>query len=256
MAMRSMWKGSLGFGMVAIPVKLYGAADDNRIAMNQLHSECGSRIKMPKYCPKCDRQLEAGEIIKGYPIDKDHYVPVTEEELDSLPLNSLKSIQVDAFIKDIDDPRYFKDNYILSPEEVGAKAFVLFVKAMEQVGVVGVAKIAIREKEQLCAVRPFNGVLLLQTLHWGDELRDYGELVPFASVSDAEMEMAGKLVAGMTKDVDLASYKDKYREALVELISAKLEGKTIEIPKAPPKQDADLAKQLLASLNALEPAKA
>ena len=249
--MRSMWKGSLSFGLVCIPVKLYGATDDKKISMNQLHSECGSRIKMPKYCPKCDRQIEASEIVKAYPIDKEHYVPVTTEELEMLPLNSLKSIQVDAFVKGVEDPRYFKDSYLLSPEEVGAKAFVLFVKAMEQVGVVGIAKIAIREREQLCSVSPFNGVLLLQTLHWGDELREYSELVPFASVSDAEMEMAGRLIGGMTKEVDLADYHDDYRKALVELISAKLEGKTIEIPEAPKPQDADLAKQLMASLNAM-----
>ncbi len=115
--MRSIWKGSLGFGMVAIPIKLYGATDDKRIAMNQLHTECGSRIKMPRYCPKCDRQLEAGEIVKGYPIDKDHYVPVTPEELDNLHLNSLRSIQVDAFVKSVEDPRYFKTSYLLSPDE-------------------------------------------------------------------------------------------------------------------------------------------
>jgi len=253
--MRAIWSGAISFGLVVIPCKLYGSTDDKKISMNQLHSECGSRIKMPKYCPQCDRQLEASEITKGYPIDKDHYVPVTPEELEMLPLNSLKSIQVDAFVKNIEDLRYFKDCYLLSPEEVGAKAFVLFVKAMEQVGVMGVAKIAIRDREQLCAVRPFNGILLLQTLHWDDELRDYGELVPFASVSDQEMEMAGKLIGGMTKEVDLASYKDEYRQALVELIQAKLAGKTIEAPIAPPKQEADLANQLLASLNALEPAK-
>lgn len=252
--MRSMWKGSLGFGMVVIPVKLYGATDDNRISMNQLHTECGSRIKMPKFCPQCNRQVETSEIVKGYPLDKEHYVPVTEEELDSLPLSSLKAIQVDAFVKGVDDPRYFKDSYLLSPEEVGVKAFVLFVKAMEQVGVVGIAKIAIREKEQLCELRPFNGLLLLQTLHWGDELRDYGEIIPFASVTDKEMEMAGRLIGGMTREVDLASYKDEYRTALVELISAKLAGKTIEAPKTKPKQDVDLVKQLLASLNSLQPA--
>jgi len=240
--------------MVAIPIKLYGATDDKRISMNQLHTECGSKIKMPRYCPKCDRQLEAGEIVKGYPIDKDHYVPVTPEELESLPLNSLKSIQVDAFVKGVDDPRYFKASYLISPEEVGAKAFVLFVKAMEQAGVMGIAKISIRDKEQLCSLQPFNGVLLLQTLHWSDELREYQELVPYATVSDKEMEMAGKLIGGMTRDVDLADYHDEYRQALIELIQAKLEGKTIEAPIAPKRQDKDLADQLLASLNAMEPA--
>jgi len=252
--MRSICKGTVSFGMVAIPIKLYGATDDKRIAMNQLHTECGSRIKMPRYCPKCDRHLEAGEIVKGYPIDKDHYVPVTPEELENLSLNSLKSIQVDAFVKGVEDPRYFKASYLLSPEEVGAKAFVLFVKAMEQAGVMGIAKISIRDKEQLCSLQPFNGVLLLQTLHWSDELRDYQEIVPYATVSDNEMEMAGKLIGGMTRDVDLADYHDEYRQALVELISAKLEGKTIEAPIAPKRQDKDLADQLLASLNAMEPA--
>lgn len=253
--MRSIWKGSLVVSMVPIPIKLYGATEDKRISMNQLHSECGSRIKMPKYCPKCDRQLEAGEIIKGYPIDDEHYVPVTPEELESLNLNSLRSIQVDAFTKSIEDPRYFMDSYILSPEEVGAKAFVLFVKAMEAAGVMGIAKVAFREREHICAIRPFNGVLLLQTLHWGDELREYQELVPYATVSDKEMEMVGRLVSGMTKEVDLTSYQDEYRRALVELISAKLEGKTIEAPIAPKRAEKDLADQLLASLNALEPAK-
>lgn len=255
MGMRSIWKGSIGFGMVVIPVKLYGACDDNTIKFNQLHTECGSRVKMPKYCPNCDRQIEAGEIVKGYEIDKDHYVTITPEELEMLPLNSIKSIQIDAFVKGIDDPRYFEKSYLLSPDEVGAKAFVLFVKAMEKANVVGIAKIALREKEQVCSVRPFNNILLLQTLHWSDELRDYGEITPFASVTDEEMEMAGKLIGGMSKEVDLTSYRNEYRKALLEMIGAKLAGKTIQAPPPQPKQtDADLAKQLLASLNALQPA--
>jgi len=249
--MRSMWKGSLGWGMVAIPVKLYGATDDKKISMHQLHTECHSRIKMPRYCSQCDRQVETSEIVKGYEISKDKYVEVTESDLDTLPLNSLKSIQIDAFVEKVGDLRYYKDCYFLSPEEVGVKAFVLFVKAMEDAGVVGISKISIREREQLCCVRPFEGILLLQTLHWTDEFRDYGELIPFATITDAELEMAGKLVGAMTKEVSLENYKDSYREALIELINAKLEGRTIEAAPAPPKQDADLAKQLLASLNAI-----
>lgn len=284
--MRSIWKGSIGFGMVAIPVKLYGATEDKKISMKQLHKECGGLVKMPRACPGCDdkiidsiragladdgvsndelmalvEELKTGivaeDIMKGYPISKEHFVPITKEEMEMLPISSLKTIQVDAFVKNIEDPRYFKTSYLLSPEEVGAKAFVLFVQAMEAAKVMGISKIAIRDKEQLCAVRPFNGVLLLQTLHWGDELRDYGDIVPFASVTDEELDMAGKLIAGLTKEVDLAGYKDEYRGALVDMISAKLEGKTIEAPTPPPPQaEADLTKQLLASLNAIEPAKA
>lgn len=256
--MRSMWKGSLGFGMVAIPVKLYGATDDKRTGMLcNLHSECKTRLKQPRYCPTCDRHLESmDEVIKAYEIDKDHYIPVTPEELENIRLESTHTIQVEGFIRAdaLSDPRWFKDAYFLSPEEVGAKAFVLFVKAMEDVGVIAISKISIRDKEQLCAVRPYNGILLLQSLHWADELRDFSELVAFASVTDKEMEMATALINAMTKDMNLSQYKDEYREALVELIEAKLEGKVIEAPK-PKKQEADLADALLASLDAVEPTK-
>jgi len=253
-----MWKGSLGFGMVAIPVKMYKAVEEKSIHFNQLHEACGTQVKMPKYCPTCDRQVEASEIIKAYPLDAKagKFVPVTSEELGNLPLDSIKSIKVDGFIKGIEDPRWFNTAYVLAPEEVGAKAFVLFTKAMEESGVIGIAKISVRERESLCAVRPFGGVLILQTMHWGDELRDYGELIPFADVSEKEMEMAKALITGMTSEIDLDSYQDDYRKALVELISAKLEGRTIEAPVAPVKQEGDLLEQLLASLKAVEPATA
>ena len=256
---KSTWSGSLGFGMVAIPVKLYGATEDKRKALeiHGYHSECGSRVSMPKTCQKCDKKLEADEIVRGYAIDENNFVPLTESDYESLPLESLRQIQVDAFVKDLGDPRWIKGNIgFLSPEEVGAKAFVLFVKAMEEAGVMGIAQFTARKKEHLAAIRPFNGVLLVQDLHWGDELRDYGELVPFASVSDAETEMAGKLVGGMTKEtVDLTKYQDKWRDAMVDLVQRKLAGETIEPVAAPkPKQDVDLLKQMTASLNAMEPA--
>lgn len=255
MAMRSSWKGSLGFGMVAIPVKLYKAADDKRVGLlHNLHTECGSRLEQPKYCPKCQRQIETTEVMKGFEIDKEHYIPVTNEELDGLKLESAHTIQIEGFVKGdtLSDPRLFREPYFLSPEEVGAKAFVLFVKAMEECGVIGVSKIAVREKEQLCAVRPFGGILLLQTLHWADELRDYGELTVFASVTDQEMGMAKQLISAMTKDIDLGKHHDEYRQALVELIEAKLEGKSYEAPK-PKQMEANLADALMASLKGLEP---
>lgn len=296
--MRSIWKGSLGFGMVAIPVKLYGATENKSIGLNQLHSECGSRIKMPRHCPVCDEQrvqdinrhlqydkdelvvnnlteesnrvaimniaeslsmgMESGQIIKGYPLGKqdgvDKYIPLTPDDLESLPLQSTKNIVVEAFMKgDITDPRWFNSVYFLAPEDVGVKAFVLFMKAMEAAGVVGIAKISLRERERMCLVRPFDGILAISTLNWGDELRPYDELRAFASVSDKEMEMAQALINGMTKEVDLTDYQDSYRAAMVELITAKLEGKTIEAPTIQ-KQEVDLSDALLASLNNLEPA--
>ena len=252
--MRAIKSFSLGFGMVAIPVKLYGATDDKgKGILHNFHAECKTRLKQPKYCPHCEKMLEQSEIMKGYEYG-DLVVPITNEEMDNIRLESTKNISVEGFMKSevLSDPRWFKDSYFLSPDEPGAKAFVLFVKAMEASGVVGVAKYSIREKEQLCVVRPFNGILMVQSLHWADELRDYGELAVFASVSDKEMEMAKSLISAMTKDIDLGTYHDEYRQALVELIEAKLDGKTVEAPK-PKRQEVDLADALMASLKAMEP---
>ena len=253
MALRSIWKGSLGFGMVAIPVKMYSAADDKRVGLlHNLHSECRGPLKQPKFCPQCNRQVEATEVLKGFQIDKEHYIPISEEELDNIKLESAHEIKVEGFIpaSTLSDPRWFKDAYFLTADEVGVKAFVLFMKAMEAAGVVGISQITVREKEPLCAIQAFNGVILLQTLHWADELRDYSQLTCFTPISDREMEMAGSLIKAMTKDIDMASYHDEYRQALVELIEAKLEGKVIEAPK-PKKAEEDLFKALEASLTAI-----
>lgn len=252
--MRSIWKGSLGFGMVAIPIKMFVAADDKRVGLlHNLHSECRSRLQQPKFCPTCSRQVEAAEVIKGFELDKEHYIPITEAELDNLKLESCHSIQIEGFVKaeTLEDPRWVKDCYFLSPDEAGAKAFVLFTKAMQGLGVLGVSKIAIREKEQLCVVRPFADILLLQTLHWTDELRDYNELSVFVSVSDKEMQMATALIQAMTKDINLGQYKDEYREALADLIGAKLAGSVLEAPVVAKPKEMDIADAIMASLNAI-----
>jgi len=253
--MRAIKSFTLGFGMVAIPVRLYGATDDKRVGLlNQIHSECKTKLKQPKFCEHCNRMVEADEIVKGYEWQKSEFIEVSSDEMDSIRLESNRNINVEGFAKPeaLEDPRWVKDSYFLSPDEPGAKAFVLFAKAMEAAGVVGISKMSIRDKEQLCAISSFNGVLLLQTLHWADELRDYSEIQVFASVTDQEMEMATKLITAMTKDIKLSSYKDDYRQALVEMLQAKLEGKSFEAP-TPKKQEADLADALLASLAGLEP---
>ena len=247
--MRSIWKGSINFGMVAIPAKLYTATDDRRVSFHQIHAECGSRIQMPKWCPNCQRKLEAHEIKKGYEIAKDSHIILEESDFQSLPLKSLKTIEVVEFVDGHSiDARCYADCYFLTCEDTGAKAFTLFLKAMEQADLVGIAKLTYREREHLSAIMPYNGVMLLQTLHYADELRPYDELKPrTVELSDNDMELAQMLIDRMRATFDLAKYHDDYREALERLIEAKLAGKAIPIvaEKAPV---GDVADALLQSL--------
>lgn len=247
--MRSIWKGSINFGMVAIPAKLYTATDDRRVSFHQIHADCGSRIQMPKWCPTCDRKLEAHEIKKGYEIAKDSHIILDEADFQSLPLKSLKTIEIVEFVDGSGiDTIYLDACYFLTCEDTGAKAFALFLKAMEQANLVAIAKLTYREREHLSAIRPYDGVMLLQTLHYADELRPCDELKPRqVALSDNEMELAQMLVDRMKGDFDLANYHDDYREALERLIEAKLAGKVIpvEAEKAPV---GDVADALLQSL--------
>jgi len=260
MAMRPLKSTTIQFGMVVMPVKVYPATQDKSVGMfNQIHAACGSRIKMPKTCPKCNRPVEAGELIKGYSLGKvkggeEKFIYVTDQELESLPLETSQNIAIDAFVPadKIADPRWFESCYFLSPDDAAVRPFVLFARTMEALNSVGVAKVALKEqKEHLCVVRPFAGMLMLQTLHWADELRDYSEIMVSANVSEKEMELAKTLITAMTKEVDLTSYQDEYRKAVLELIVAKQEGRTIESPIAPKAAIPDVVDALLASLKAI-----
>ena len=257
MAQRSVWKGTLGFGMVNIPVKLYNATEDKSKALrsniHQLHAECGTQIKMPKYCPHCDRQLQSEELVKGYQIADEQFIHLTEQDLQSLPLNSLKSIVVEKFVSEDDewlsDPRWYKNAYYISPDTGGSKAFVLFLKAMEALEVAGLAKVTMREHEHLVLISPYNGLLMMETLHWADELRPYEDLVSKAEVSENELDMAQKLIQAMTGSVDPSDFSDAYYQALVELINAKQEGRVLT-PAAEAPKIGDMVDQLMASIEA------
>ena len=250
MARRSIWKGAIIFGMVSIPSKLYSATEDARISLHQYHRECGSRISMPKYCPNCQRMLQTEDITKGYEVGEG-YVPLSEVDFQSLPLKSVKTIEVVEFVDASQvDIRCYDKPYFLAADEAGHKAYKLFLLAMEQTNLAAVAKLTYREREHLAIIRVYDGVMLLQTIRYADELREYDDLRPHEyPISEKEMELALTLVRAMAaSQFELDNYQNEYRQALERLIEAKIAGEVLPTPETELAPPADVADALLASL--------
>lgn len=255
MAPRAIWTGVITFGMVSIPVKLYTATENKDISFNQLHRDCKGRIKQFNSCPTCDRKLESEEIEKGYEYAKGQYVIVSKEDLEKLPLPNKDCIEITSFVQQSDiDPVYYEKSYYVEPEEAARKPFVLFMKAMQEKGLTAIAKVAIRSKERLCSLRALGGTLVMNTLFYPDEIRvEKGKSLPDAPVSDKEMAMAGNLIDMMTQDFQPEEYTDNYREAVLKMIEAKLEGKeVVEAPAAPTGNVVDLMDALAASMESIK----
>jgi DNA end-binding protein Ku len=250
---RSIWNGLISFGMVSIPVKLFTATESKDISFRLLHRECNSRLKQLRWCPDCEREVEWGETVRGYEYAKDQHVIVTDEDFDKLPLPSRRTIELAAFVKAEEiDPVYYEKSYYLEPDEVGIKPFALLMKALKEKSLTAVAKIAIRNKERLCALRPMDGTLMLETLYYPDEIRvERGTEVPAVQVSDRELEMASTLIDLLADSFEPEKYQDEYRRALMEIIEAKLQGEEfVEAPAPAPAKVTDLMAALKASVEA------
>jgi DNA end-binding protein Ku len=255
MAPRAIWTGIITFGMVSIPVKLYTATENKDISFNQLHAACKSRIKEQKTCPTCDRKIESEEIEKGYEYAKGQYVIVTKEDLEKLPLPNKNCIEITSFINQTEiDPVYYEKSYYIEPEEAARKPFALFMKAMTEKGMTAIAKVAIRSKERLCALRPMDGTLMMSTLLYPDEIRvEKGKPLPDVQISDKEMAMAGSLIDLMAQEFRPQDYTDNYREAVLKVIEAKLDGKEVAVaPEAPAGKVIDLMEALQASMESMK----
>jgi DNA end-binding protein Ku len=230
---RSIWSGVISFGMVSIPVKLYPATQDKDVSFHQLHGPDHSRIKYKKFCATEDVEVEAEDIVRAYEVSKDQYVEITDEDLEQLPLPAKHTIELSAFVKADDiDPIYYEKSYYLEPEETGLKPYALLMKVLEKKDVTGVATIAIRNKESLCALRPHDSTLLLETLHYPDEIREREFKLTSTAVNDRELAVAGTLVDALEVPFDPDKYHDHYREALLELIASKTEGREVVSPEA------------------------
>jgi DNA end-binding protein Ku len=251
---RPIWKGAITFGMISIPVKLFGATESKDLAFNTLHKECKSRLKQKRWCPVDDREVFADEVVRAFEYSKDQYVEISDEDLEALPLPSKHTIELTSFVNQSDiDPVFFERTYYLEPEQIGAKPYALLLRALKTKQVSAVAKIALRNKESLCVLRASdNNLIMLETLYYPDEVRtaDIGA-EPDVLVSQQELTMALSLVEMYFESFDPKKYQDQYRVALLEMIEAKRGGvQVVATPEAPMPKALDLMAALKASLEA------
>jgi DNA end-binding protein Ku len=251
---RAMWKGAISFGLVTIPVAVYPATEEKSLKFNQLHDEDMGRIRMKRVCSVDGEEVDFEHIVKGYEIEKDRYVIVTDEDLDAVPVESSRAIDIQQFV-DLDeiDPMLFKKSYYLVPDETGAKAYALLRKALAEENKVGIAKVSFRDKEHLAALRFKDQVFVLETMYWPDEIRaaEFDTLVADGKVRANEVEMAKQLIASLSEPWNPEGFTDEYREALLQIVEKKLAGEPIEaLAEAPAARVVDLMAALKASVAA------
>ena len=255
-----MWKGAIQFGLVTIPIKLYTATEsDYAIRFNMLHETDLSRIQMKVWCPEDEQVISRSDTVKGYEYAPDQYVVITDEDLEKVPLKTVRAIEIEQFAPRDETTRqhaqFTRQAYYIEPDKIGRKAFYLLRQVLQDKALTAICKVVIRDREALAALDPFEDTMLLTTLHWPDEIRSTTELDLPAEEFDfkpAELKMAEQLVEAMTDAFDPSRYKDEYREALLSVINAKVEGQEIVAPE-PVEESAnlvDLMKLLEASVKA------
>ena len=231
--MRSIWKGAISFGLVTIPVKLYSATEQKDVSFRQVRRSDGSRIKYKRVAEADGEEVPYGEIAKGYELSSGETVVLTDEDFKDLPLTTRRAIDVLQFVPLAElDPIYFEKSYYLEPDKAGVKPYVLLRDALEQSGKVAVVKVALRNRESLAALRVRDGVFVLETMLWPDEVRapEFGFLDEEVEVRPQELQMAGSLIETLSGAFDPGEYHDGYREALQAVIEAKVEGREVVQP--------------------------
>jgi DNA end-binding protein Ku len=250
---RALWKGAVSFGMVSIPIKLFTATDEKDISFNQLHKTDGARVRYQRYCPEDEQVLELSDIVKGYEISPGQYVVMEQDDFDKVPVDTTHTIEITDFVPlDQIDPIYYQKTYYLEPDKVGGKPFALLREVLKDSSLVALAKVTLRQKEQLCTLRVYGDTIALETMFYPDEIRSAEELdVPGdVTVGEKELKMAKSLVDMLTGDFEPEKYRDNYREALIELIERKAEGEEIKRPAPAVGKVTDLMEALRASVEA------
>jgi DNA end-binding protein Ku len=254
--MRSIWKGSISFGLVSIGVKLYTATEERDVSFHQVRRTDGSRIRYRRVAESDGEEVAYGDIAKGYQLPSGDTVVLTDEDFADLPLPTARVVDVLQFVPaEQIDPIYFAKSYYLEPEKNAVKPYVLLRDALDASGQVGLVKVAIRSREQLATLRVRNGVIVMETMIWPDEVReaDFAFLDSDVDLRPQERQMAESLVSSMSGDFDPSEYTDNYREALQQVIDAKVEGREVvesEEPQPSAGKVVDLMSALRASVEA------
>jgi DNA end-binding protein Ku len=260
MPAHAIGSGTISFGLVSIPVKMYTAASSMSVTFNMLHAKCGSRIKQQKFCPAGNETVERSGLVKGHEFAKDRYVRVADDELKALEGEASKTIDIAEFVPlEKVDPVYFERAYYLGPDKGGEKAYRLLTDAMAKSSRVAVATFVMRGKESLVLIRPSSDGLMLHTMFFSDEVRSFGEIDKGegAKIRDGEMELAQQLIDGLSNDdFKPENYQDSYRMRVLQLIESKVEGKeiTVAAPEAARAEVIDLMEALKESLAKRVPA--
>ena len=253
--MKSIWNGAITFGLITIPVRMFSAVEEKSLRFNQLHATDNGRIRYKRTCSKCGEEVPWDQIVKGYEVEKETYIVFTEDELERLPTDSIRAIDIVAFVPlDEIDPVYFQRSYYLAPEPTGRKAYALLEQALGQSRRVGIAKVTLREKEYLATLRIRDGVFVLETMYWPDEIRrpEFEELADAPQVRPQELAMAETLIESLSDHFDPSAFVDTYRVRLEEAVQAKIDGREITVaPQEEPTAVLDLMEALKASVEAV-----
>lgn len=247
---KAFWKGAISFGMVVIPVKMYVATEYKTISFHLLHKKCLTRPKQVLHCEKDKEYFTMKDTVRGYEYAKDAFVVLDDSDFNKVPVKTAHSINIVGFVESKEvDSIYYQGSHYIEPEEIGAKPFALLKEVLSKTKRVGIAKVTFQRREHLCTLKPFDDIMVLQTMYYQNEIVSHAEMAPAKQkLTEAELEMATSLVSAMATSFKPEQYKDEYHQALKQMVEAKLKGVEIKAPEEPKAEIADLMTALKASL--------
>jgi len=260
MAARSLWNGAIRFGLVNVPIKVYGAASSQQIRFRELHEKDAAPIEHRRLCSKEGKEIPFDEVVRGYETSPGRYVVLTKEEIEAPARERGKTIDLEDFVPaDAIDPVFYDTPYWLGPQKGAEEAYSVLLAALEQTDLVGIGRFVLRTREQLVALHPADGALRIETMRFHDEVVDPGDMdvpEPQKEVGEREAKMADQLIASLEAEFDPAEYEDTYRERVLEVVEAKAAGREIKPPEPEPEDDgSDLMALLEQSVEGSKPAK-